>query len=326
MIAIYSHWDWLQAKRPSKRFRYLDNSIKFFRDNHPRYCDLHALKGDLDELGIASPPFDEQYDVSLGFVEEEIKRRWQSFLMRLYPLAKYGRVRKARMMAKLFLIPPLKALDNMRIQNLTTKSNELIQWLDEHIYDFNLIEDAHSRSRLAVSCFYVALEHQRAIVLLISHNLHGSARALVRILFDAFIRGLWLFRCASDDDLEYFKKEDDLKKKFEDRIKDIEKLSGDDEKILSMIKSNAWSAMCSYTHTGMSQLSRYNSSEAIGPNFNEDEILEALNFANVFGLLSALWMAAISGNDDLVNVLREKINEYNEYSEQIFRGSNPDSS
>ncbi len=103
----------------------------------------------------------------------------------------------------------------MRIQNLVTKSNELIQWLDEHVYDLNLIEDAHSRSRLAVSCFYVALEHHRAIVLLISHNLHGSARPLIRILFDAFIRGLWLYRCASDDDLEYFKKKDKLKKEIE---------------------------------------------------------------------------------------------------------------
>ncbi|MDE0406143.1 MAG: hypothetical protein OXI53_12625 [Nitrospira sp.] len=137
---------------------------------------------------------------------------------------------------------------------------------------------------------------------------------------------MWLFRCASDDDLEYFKKEDDLKKKFGDRIKDIEKLSGDDEKILSTIKRSAWSAMCSYTHTGMSQLDRYNSSQAIEANLQEDEVIEALNFANVFGLLSALWMVPISGNDGLVNVLREKIDEYNEYSEQIFLSSNPDSS
>ena len=213
----------------------------------------------------------------------------------------------------------------MRIQSLVTKSQELIQWLDEHVYDLNLVKDAHSRSRLAVSCFYVALEHHRAIVLLIEHELHGSAMALVRILFDAYTRGLWLFRCATDDDLEYFKKKDKLKKKIEERIKDIEKRSGDDEMILSMIKSHAWSAMYSYTHTGMSQLSRYNSSEAIEPNFNEDEIIEALNFTNFFGLQSALWMNSVSSNTDRLNVIGEKINEYNEYSDQIFLGSNPDS-
>ncbi len=213
----------------------------------------------------------------------------------------------------------------MRIQNLISKSNELIQWLDQHAYDFNLIEDAHCRSRLAVRCFYVALEHQRAIVLLISHNLHGSAASLVRILFEAYIRGLWLFRCASDEDLQHFMKEDKLKKKFEDLIKDIEKRSGDDELILSMIRSKAWSAMNSYTHTGMSQLGRYNSSQAIEPNYQEDEVIEALNFANVFGLLSALWMTSVSSNTDRLNVYREKINEYNEYSEQIFLSLEPDS-
>ncbi len=213
----------------------------------------------------------------------------------------------------------------MRIQSLVTKSQELIRWLDERVYDLNLVENAHSRSRLAVGCFYVALEHHRAIVLLIANGLHGSARSLIRILFDAFIRGLWLYRCASDDDLEYLKNEDKLKKKVEDLIKDIEKRSGDDEMILSMIKNRAWSAMCSYTHTGMSQLSRYNSSEAIEPNFNEDEIVEALNFANVFGLQSALWMNSVSSNTGRLNVIGEKINEYNEYSDQIFLGSNPDS-
>lgn len=203
----------------------------------------------------------------------------------------------------------------MCIQNLITKSKELIQWLDEHIYNLNLSEDAHSRSRLAVSCFYVALEHQRAIVLLIEHNLHGSAASLVRILFEAYIRGLWLFRCASDDDLEHFKKEDKLKKKFEDLIKDIENRSGDDEMILSTIRSKAWSAMNSYTHTGMSQLNRYNSSQAIEPNYKEEEVIEALNFANVFGLQSAIWMISASNNTDLLNDLRKKIAEYNEYSE-----------
>ena len=213
----------------------------------------------------------------------------------------------------------------MRIQSLISKSQELIEWLDQHAYDFNLAKDAHSRSRLAVSCFYVALEHHRAIVLLIANGLHGSARALVRILFDTYIRGLWLFRCASADDLEYFKKKDKLKKEIAERIKDIEERSGDDEMILSMIKRHTWSAMCSYTHTGMSQLFRYNSSEAIGPNFNEGEIIEALNFANFFGLQSALWMNSVSSNTDRLNGIGEKIDEYNEYSEQIFLSSSPDS-
>ena len=53
--------------------------------------------------------------------------------------------------------------------------------------------------RLAEGCLDVALEHHRAIVLLISHALYGSAFALIRLLFEAYMmRGLWLHRCASE--------------------------------------------------------------------------------------------------------------------------------
>ena len=75
----------------------------------------------------------------------------------------------------------------------------------------------------------------------------------------------------------------------------------------------------------MFQLIRYNSSQAIEPNCNEDEIVEALNFANFFGLQSALWMNSVSSNTDHLNGIGEKIDEYNEYSEQIFLSANPGS-
>ena len=49
-----------------------------------------------------------------------------------------------------------------------SKSDELAEWLNQHAYDFRLRNEP--RFRLAASCFYVALEHHKSIVLLASRH------------------------------------------------------------------------------------------------------------------------------------------------------------
>ena len=60
---------------------------------------------------------------------------------------------------------------------------ELITWIDEHTSGLTLPAD--ERSLLAAGCFDVALEHQGAIAVLHSAELHGSAFALLRVLAEA---------------------------------------------------------------------------------------------------------------------------------------------
>lgn len=63
------------------------------------------------------------------------------------------------------------------------------------------------RTRLAAGCLDIVLEHQKSIVLLIANLLFGSAASLVRLEFEAYIRGVWLLNCASELELEKFKKD-----------------------------------------------------------------------------------------------------------------------
>lgn len=57
----------------------------------------------------------------------------------------------------------------------------------------------------------MALEYQKAIVLLVANKLYGSALALARLIFEAYARGIWLQMYASETEIEKFKK-DELKK------------------------------------------------------------------------------------------------------------------
>ncbi len=191
----------------------------------------------------------------------------------------------------------------MDIQGEISKSELLIQWLDRKIDGLEV--SSAERTRLAAGCLDVALEHQKAIVLLVCKKLYGSAFSLSRLIFEAYVRGVWLHRCASDSEIERYKK-DKLKKTFDSLIQDIEKIDGFKEGVLSDVKATNWKAMNSYTHSGYLQLVRRNKKETIEPNYTSEEIIEVLNNANAIGMLCVLQLALLAGNRVLANdILKE---------------------
>ena len=95
----------------------------------------------------------------------------------------------------------------------------LIPWIDQHTSGLSLPAD--ERHLLAIGCLDVTLEHQAAIALLHANELPGSTLALLRIRTESLVRGLWLLHCASEDDLQKFKRES-LKKAFREFVSEFE--------------------------------------------------------------------------------------------------------
>jgi len=185
-----------------------------------------------------------------------------------------------------------------------SNSELLIQWLDAKVDGVAI--PSNLRCRLAGGCLDVVLEHQKSILLLVDHQLIGSAFALVRLIFEAYIRGVWLHQCATEVELNLFKK-GKLEKKFFELLNQIEMLEAFDGKVLSEVKKRAWVSMNSFTHTGFDQVVRRNTADSIEPNYDNNEILEALGFANALGLLSVMEIAQIGNNEALANEVLEKI-------------------
>ena len=100
------------------------------------------------------------------------------------------------------------------------QSEELIRWLDRLIETLSV--PTNDRAVIAASCQDVALEHHKSIVLTTTAQFYGSAFALVRIEFEAYVRGQWLRYCASDDEVATFKEFDRLDKKVGQMIDDLE--------------------------------------------------------------------------------------------------------
>ena len=151
---------------------------------------------------------------------------------------------------------------------------------------------------MAGGCLDQALEHQKAIVLLVRRHHFGSALALIRVAFESYVRGVWLHQCATDTELSNYTR-DKLKKEFYQLIAEVETTEAFKEGVLSAIKKRSWKAMNSFTHSGYSQAVRRNTQDSIEPNYEEKEVLEVLQFSNAIALLSCIEIASLANNVDL---------------------------
>ena len=187
------------------------------------------------------------------------------------------------------------------------QSEELIRWLDRLIETLSV--PTNDRAVIVAACQDVALEHHKSIVLTTREQFHGSAFALVRIEFEAYVRGQWLRYCASDDEVATFKERDKLDKTFGEIIGDLEGHDAFDEGVLSNIKQQSWRAMNSFTHTGRLQVVRRLSATKIGSNYPEEEIVGTLDFADSIANLAAL---------AIVNVATGKLSDRERLAERIL--------
>lgn len=189
------------------------------------------------------------------------------------------------------------------------QSKLLFNWLGHHV-PTNVTpgnsEDNWKRVRFAGSVLYVAFMHYRGILTLLSDNNPTSAFALVRLYFDAYVRGVWLHRRASQGDLDDYGK-DKHSLAFGDMVLQIEELEGFNGGTLSSIKTRSWKAMNSYAHTGYQQVARHNTPTDIGPSFEDDEVLELLRASDAFAIMIAQEMLLMAGDLKTANELTERM-------------------
>ena len=186
------------------------------------------------------------------------------------------------------------------------KSEELIKWLDRKIN--GIAVPTNDRSRLAGGCIDVAMEHHKAIVVLMAYRLYGSALAMVRPTFEAYLRGAWLHQCADVDSLDRFKS-GKLELKPGPVIADLEAEPSFECGTLLKAKKAGWTKMCDFTHTGIQQAIRRNKRESIEPDYSEAELVEALGFADAIGAMCAIEIAHLANNVALAQEVFEKVAE-----------------
>lgn len=183
----------------------------------------------------------------------------------------------------------------------------LVEWIAEKTDDVNLPSD--ERSLIAIGCLDMTLEHQRSYELLHRNGHYGSALALLRCLSESLVRGLWLLHCATEAELDRFKK-DRLEKSFQALIDEYEAKKGNGTTTLSDFKRNAWNALNGFTHTGFNQVARRHKPGLVEPNYDEEELAKSLNAAGVLGLVAAGQVIDLSDRSSTLPEFHERMREY----------------
>lgn len=160
-----------------------------------------------------------------------------------------------------------------KVRSLLKKGLSLNQWLATRLD--NLEIQKTRRKIFAVACFDQVIEHQLAVCQLAMTNINGSAFALARPAFEGFIRGVWLLNCATEKDLIDYR-EDNSNHGIRLLVSQVEKVEGFESGVLNEIRTACWSAMCSYTHTGIMQASRRHTKDTIEPDYLDEEIIQVI--------------------------------------------------
>ena len=182
----------------------------------------------------------------------------------------------------------------------------------------------------------IALEHHKAIWLLSASELNGSALALVRPMFDAYLRALWINKVASAEEVEQASRDklwfpkmskmrDDIQQAYFPipAVKDPE--AAEREKLAETFFQSlgeTWTTLNSYTHPGGLQIVRRFTGDRVKPKYSEGEIAEALNAATV-ALLMVVQMFFVSmGCRDKALETRTLFIHYSaEFNERLSKGS-----
>ncbi|MBU4013942.1 MAG: hypothetical protein KJ550_10810 [Proteobacteria bacterium] len=164
--------------------------------------------------------------------------------------------------------------------------------------------DSNDRNDLSAALFDVAIEHSKAIVVLFENSLNASSYALVRPLFESFIRAAWIQHCACDEQIATLIKKDQFPLHLGEMLESVEK-ERNWVGTLSNIKKMALKNMHSYTHGGIQIVARRLKDGSLFHSIDREEINEVIKFIALLAFLSFNEIALIAKTSDKDNVIKK---------------------
>jgi len=196
----------------------------------------------------------------------------------------------------------------MNIQSEFERQIKIIDWIELNLscaYD-----NSEEKTYLAHLCFDLVIEHHSSICKLYESSYYGSMFALLRVEFEALIKGFWLNHVASIESVSKYK-QDEVHLGFGTYIKLVESYLGAKEGALWAIKKQQYDIFSSFTHTGYQALVRRVNDTHIGAiNYKDTDIIAVLKYAGLFSLLAAIELAGMTKNKSLIDSAMKMLRNY----------------
>jgi hypothetical protein len=168
------------------------------------------------------------------------------------------------------------------LRSAVISAGGLADWIGNQI-DGAVIPDT-PRARSAMALFHISFTHHTAILTLLDRGFRVSALALLRPLFESYLRGVWVEVSAKDDELVFF-----LSGCRSPNFKTLQNAARQisDDKSLAGFAEMFWGRLSHFTHSGSGLINRYQETNGIGDVTPERDCMAAVFFANSIVLLAS---------------------------------------
>jgi len=161
------------------------------------------------------------------------------------------------------------------------------------------------RTQISVAYAHIVLQHQRAIASTLNERLLSAAMSLARPTYEALVKGLWLYHCATEGRVESHARGRELEG-IAALLADLD--AADLPEVvrysLRQVKTKYWKALSSLTHVGHSQVRWWLSPEGVTQDYPPKALEELANFANFMALVAGLQLAGYGGNASALAALQ----------------------
>lgn len=161
------------------------------------------------------------------------------------------------------------------------------------------------RARVSVSLHHLCIEHHIGIHTLVDQGVYGSAFALFRPQFEAYVRGAWCHFCASDNQVMKFLNGSDPPP-INSQIVDLEVTGSFDSDSLSRMKAQVWKNLNDFTHGGAIQVKARNTRDEVIQSYKPEHVAGLVTSSSTLALLAGVGIAAVVANDALAVGLRDE--------------------
>lgn len=155
-------------------------------------------------------------------------------------------------------------------------------------------------NKQSMSLHFLALDHARAIAILIDRKAFSSALALLRVLYESSIRGCWLKYCANEEQLELFIENDHLPK-LKKLVKEVDHKMGFKGSLTS-IHENDMECLCGFTHSGLTPMNANFDGKTYKNGYSIEQVEAALDFAVYYLRISFMELISYANNRDLETI------------------------
>lgn len=189
----------------------------------------------------------------------------------------------------------------MSLMHALKQAKELGTWLHERTNDKK--RSGGIRERTGESILQLSLDLDDAILVLLDAGLPGPALTLARPLFESYVRGFWLLRFASDEEIEKFNNGKGPS------LSELLRAIGNDQTSggawIHASKNANWTSFNDLTHGGSEHVKRRNTQEAVEPNYPESELEALVRFGIEVRIRIGSDFLSLMGDD----IARQQLNE-----------------